>query len=125
MDKDLEKIASDVLNASFAIHSEFGPGLLERVYQMVLANKLERMGYLVECEVPVSFEYEGKAFNNAFVIDILVEKKLIVELKSVENLQPVFGKQLLTYLRLANLRLGLLINFGASSLKNGIKRVAN
>ncbi len=125
MDPELEKLATDTLNAAFAIHTDFGPGLLERVYQMLLVNKLTRMGYSVESEVPVSFSYEGEQFLDAFRIDILVEKQLVVELKSVENMAPVFGKQVLTYLRLMNLKLGLLINFGAARLKDGIKRIAN
>ena len=125
MDAKLEKIATDVLNAAFAIHTDFGPGLLERVYQMLLVCKLKRMGYSVEHEVPVTFSYEGEVFQDAFRVDVLVEKQLIVELKSVEALSPVFGKQVLTYLRLMDLRLGLLINFGAAHLKDGIKRIAN
>lgn len=125
MDAKLEKMATDVLNAAFAIHTDFGPGLLERVYQMLLVGKLKRMGYSVEYEVPVTFSYEGEVFQDAFRVDVLVEKQLIVELKSVEALSPVFGKQVLTYLRLMDLRLGLLINFGAAHLKDGIKRIAN
>ncbi|HNX35190.1 MAG TPA: GxxExxY protein [Kiritimatiellia bacterium] len=125
MDAALEKMASDVLNAAFAIHSDFGPGLLERVYHMLLVSKLKRMGYSVEHEVPVTFSYEGDVFQDAFRVDVLVEKQLVVELKSTETLSPVFGKQVLTYLRLMDLRLGLLINFGAAHLKDGIKRIAN
>ncbi|HON48876.1 MAG TPA: GxxExxY protein [Kiritimatiellia bacterium] len=125
MGKDLEKIATDVLNAAFAIHTEFGPGLLERVYLMLMVGKLKRMGYSVEHEVPVTFSYEGEVFHDAFRIDILVEKQLVIELKSVETLLPVFAKQVLTYLRLMDLRLGLLINFGAAHLKDGIKRIVN
>jgi iron complex transport system substrate-binding protein len=125
MDAALEKMAADVLNAAFAIHSDFGPGLLERVYQMLLVSKLKRMGYSVEHEVPVTFSYEGDVFHDAFRVDVLVEKQLVVELKSTEALSPVFGKQVLTYLRLMDLRLGLLINFGAAHLKDGIKRIAN
>ena len=125
MDPKLENMAADVLNAAFAIHTDFGPGLLERVYQMLLVSKLKRMGYAVEYEVPVSFTYEGEVFQDAFRIDVLVEKQLVVELKSVEAMAQVFGKQVLTYLRLMDLRLGLLINFGAAHLKDGIKRIAN
>ncbi len=125
MDPVLEKIASDVINASYAIHTEFGPGLLERVYQLLLVSKLRGMEYHVECEVPVTFSYEGETFHDAFRVDILVNKTLIVELKSAEIMLPVYGKQVLTYLRLMHLRLGLLINFGMAHLKDGIKRVAN
>lgn len=125
MDPELEKMATDALNAAFAIHTDFGPGLLERVYLMLLVSKLKRMGYSVEHEVPVTFSYEGEVFRDAFRVDVLVEKKLIIELKSVEFLSPVFAKQVLTYLRLLDLRLGLLINFGAAHLRDGIKRIAN
>ena len=125
MTPEIEKMASDVLDASFAIHTDFGPGLLERVYQMLLVSKLKRMGYSVESEVPVSFSHEGETFQDAFKIDVLVEKQLVVELKSVETMAPVFAKQVLTYLRLTGLRLGLLINFGVAHLKDGIKRIAN
>lgn len=92
---------------------------------MLLVSKLKRMGYSVEHEVPVTFSYEGDVFHDAFRVDVLVEKQLVVELKSTEALSPVFGKQVLTYLRLMDLRLGLLINFGAAHLKDGIKRIAN
>jgi len=125
MDSETEKIATDALNAAFSIHTEFGPGLLERVYQLVLANKLKRLGYQVECEVPVSFVYEGEKFDDAFRVDIFVNRKLVIELKSSEGMNPVYGKQVLTYLRLMKLPLGLLINFGMAHLKDGIKRIAN
>ena len=125
MEQKLEKMAADVLDAAFVIHTDFGPGLLERVYQMLLVSKLKRMGYSVESEVPVTFSYEGETFQDAFRVDVLVDKQLVVELKSVETMAPVFGKQVLTYLRLMDLRLGLLINFGAARLKDGIKRIAN
>jgi iron complex transport system substrate-binding protein len=125
MDAEIEKMATDVLNAAFEIHTEFGPGLLERVYLMLLVGKLKRMGYSVEQKVPITFSYEGEVFHDAFRVDILVEKRLVVELKSVEVMLPVFAKQLLTYLRLMDLRLGLLINFGSAHLKDGIKRIVN
>ena len=121
----LEKIASDVIQASFAIHTELGPGLLERVYQLLLESKLKAMGYDVDCGVPVTFSYDGETFTDAFRVDILVNKALVVELKSAEAMLPVYGKQVLTYLRLMNLRLGLLINFGMAHLKDGLKRIAN
>lgn len=92
---------------------------------MLLVGKLKRMGYSVEQEVPITFSYEGEVFHDAFRVDILVEKRLVVELKSVEVMLPVFAKQLLTYLRLMDLRLGLLINFGSAHLKDGIKRIVN
>ena len=125
MSPEIEKMVTDVLNAAFVIHTDLGAGLLERVYQMLLVSKLKRMGYSVESEFPVTFSYEGETFQDAFRIDVLVEKQLVVELKSVETMAPVFAKQVLTYLRLMDLRLGLLINFGSAHLKDGIKRIAN
>jgi len=90
-----------------------------------LANKLRRLGYQVECEVPVSFVYEDEKFDDAFRVDIFVNRRLVIELKSSEGMNPVYGKQVLTYLRLMKLPLGLLINFGTAHLKDGIKRIAN
>jgi iron complex transport system substrate-binding protein len=90
-----------------------------------LANKLRRLGYQVECEVPGSFVYEAEKFDDAFRVDIFVNRRLVIELKSSEGMNPVYGKQVLTYLRLMKLPLGLLINFGTAHLKDGIKRIAN
>ena len=119
------EIAKRVLDAAFVIHRELGPGLLETVYEVVLAKKLINMGLVVERQVPVPIRFEGMVFDEGFRADLIVERKVIVELKSVERLAPIHGKQLLTYLRLSGCRLGLLINFGEVLLKDGIKRVAN
>ena len=119
------EIAAKVMDASFLIHRELGPGLLESVYEVVLAKQLTDMGLTVERQVPVPIHFQGEAFDEGFRADLIVEKKLIIELKSVERLQPVYSKQLLTYLRLTGYRLGLLINFGENLLKDGFKRVAN
>jgi GxxExxY protein len=99
--------------------------LLETVYEVILAKKLAEMGLVVDRQVPVPIRFEGITFDEGFRADLIVEKKVIVELKSVEKMQPVHSKQLLTYLRLTDMRLGLLINFGESLLKNGFKRVVN
>jgi GxxExxY protein len=122
---DENEIAEKVLDASFRIHRELGPGLLESVYEMVLATELERMGLKAERQKPMQIRFEGKVFEEGFRADLVVGDKVIVEIKSVERLQPVHGKQLLTYLRLSGLKLGLLINFSENLLKNGIHRVAN
>ena len=125
MNADLEKIAQDVVHTSIHIHKHLGPGLLETVYEVVLARKLENLGYIVERQKVIPIEFEGMVFDEGFRADLVVNGCFIVELKSVESLVPVHPKQLLTYLRLTRFRLGLLINFGEELLKNGIKRIAN
>jgi GxxExxY protein len=102
-----------------------GPGLLESVYEVVLAFELERRGLQVHRQQSISIVYEALTIENAFRADLVVEGKVIVEIKSVEVTQPVHAKQLLTYLRLSDRRLGLLINFGAALLRNGVTRVVN
>jgi len=119
------EIADRVMDAAFQIHRELGPGLLESVYEVVLARKLTDTGLVVERQVPVPIQFQGIVFDEGFRADLFVEQKVIIELKSVERLQPVHSKQLLTYLRLAGCRLGLLINFGENLMKDGFKRVVN
>jgi len=119
------EIAARVMNASFDIHREIGPGLLESVYETVLARCLTDMGLHVQRQVSVPVKFRDMLFDEGFRADIIVENKLIIELKSLEKLLPVHSKQLLTYLRLTGCRLGLLINFGEHLLKDGFKRVAN
>ena len=118
-------IARIVVDACFKIHTTLGPGLLESVYEIVLQRELESRGLRVRRQVPVSIVWEGVTFEEGFRADLIVNDLVIIELKSVEKLAPVHGKQLLTYLRLMKLRLGLLINFGEALIKDGIKRVAN
>ena len=125
MNEELEQIAKDVVDASMKIHMDLGPGLLESVYIVVLQKKLEDRGYSVEREVGIPIEYDGIQFDLGFRADLIINGGFIVELKSVEKLAPIHAKQLLTYLKLTGLRLGLLINFGEALLKNGIKRLAN
>jgi GxxExxY protein len=121
----LETIGRQILDSAFLIHTKLGPGLLESVYEVVLANKLARAGLRVERQVAVPIELERIRFEEGFRADLIVEQAVLVELKSVEALAPVHAKQTLTYLKLAGMRLGLLINFGAPQLKNGIKRLVN
>ncbi len=121
----LEEVAAAVVDAAFHIHDELGPGLLESVYQKVLCAVLRSKGFCVETEVCVRFSYAGIVFDDDLRIDLFVEKKLIVELKSVEKLVPVHSKQLLSYLRLMKRPLGLLINFGSHTFKEGCCRVVN
>jgi GxxExxY protein len=119
------EIAKIVVDASYHIHKRLGPGLLESVYETILAYSLNSRRLKVERQVPVPIIFDGIKFNEGFKADIIVEDKVILELKSVEKTAPVHKKQLLTYLRLTDKRLGLLINFGASLIKDGIFRIAN
>ena len=107
------------------IHSELGLGLFESVYEAVLYGKLTEMGYKVDRQRPVEIEFEGKRYANALKIDLLVNNQQIIEIKSVEQNSVLHKKQLLTYLRLTNLSVGLVLNFGRPSLKEGIQRVVN
>ena len=117
--------AKHVLDAAFAVHNALGPGLLESVYEVVLAHELRQRGLEVERQKPIGIRYDGLVFDEGFRADLVVEHVIIAELKSVDALAAVHGKQLLTQLRLSGLKLGLLINFGEAHLKNGIKRVIN
>jgi GxxExxY protein len=119
------EIASQVVDAAFGVHKTLGPGLLESVYEVVLSHELRRRGLKAERQVPVQIKYDSLHFDEGFRADVLVEEKVILELKSVEKCLPVHKKQLLTYLRLADKRLGLLINFGEELIKDGISRVVN
>lgn len=123
--KEEDELAKRVLDEAFQLHTELGPGLLESVYEQVLAARLRKTSLQVETQKSISIVVDDLTIPEAFRADLVVEGKLIVELKSVEEMKPVFAKQLLTYLRLSGLKLGLLLNFGAPSLKNGIERVAN
>jgi GxxExxY protein len=118
-------VAKTVLDAAFAIHTKLGPGLLESVYEAVLAYELAKHGVAVRRQVAIPIRYEELCFEEGFRADLLVDECVVVELKSVETLAPVHGKQVLTQLRLSGHRLGLLINFGEVHLKDGIKRIAN
>ncbi len=122
---DLNQISGQIVDAAVRVHTRLGPGLLESVYERVLAYELEKRGLAVERQVPVPIAYDDIRFEEGFRADLIVAKSVIVELKSVETMAPVHGKQLLTYLRLMDYRLGLLINFGAPLLKDGIKRIVN
>jgi len=119
------EIAKEIVDAAYKVHTTLGPGLLESVYQAVLEYELRKRGLQVKAEQPIPVVYEGVHLEVGFRADLIVEDKVIVELKSVETLHPVHKKQLLTHLRLANKRLGLLINFGAFLIKDGISRVVN
>jgi GxxExxY protein len=121
----IEEIAREVVDSGYKVHTKLGPALLESVYEVVLTKLLADRGLSVERQKPIPIIFEGLRFDEGFRADLVVEGKLLVEIKSVENLIPVHGKQILTYLRLLNLLLGLLMNFGAAIFKNGIKRIVN
>jgi GxxExxY protein len=121
----IEDIASEIVDAAFKLHRGLGPGLLESVYEVILARDLERRGLHVVRQMPISCEYDGLLFTDVCRADLLVETRVVVEIKSVERFAPVHPRQLLTYLRLLKLPLGLLVNFGAPTMKEGLRRVAN
>ena len=122
---NVEEVSSVVVDTAFRLHRDLGPGLLESVYEAVLARMLERKGLQVERQKAVAFDFDGMHFDEGLRLDLLVGECLVVELKSVEKLSPLHGKQLLTYLRLLHLPVCLLINFGAPTFKEGVKRVVN
>src|SRR5450631_2766007 len=118
-------IAKEIVDAAFRIHTTLGPGLLESVYDTVLAYELDRRGLRTVRQQPIPVVYENIRIDTGFRADLVVEDKVIVEIKSVDLIAPVHKKQLLTYLRLADKRLGLLINFNVEFIRNGITRVVN
>ena len=123
--RELDDVTGEIVDASLRIHRDLGPGLLESVYEAVLARTLEKGGFQVERQRAIRFEYEEMVFEEGFRTDLLVDNRVIVDLKSVERLAPVHSKQLLTYLKLTNTPVGLLINFGAATLREGLHRVVN
>ncbi len=119
------EISRDIVDAAYKVHTTLGPGLLESVYETVLAHELARRGHQVQRQVAIAVRYENLVFDVGFKADLIVDGLVIVELKSVERVLPVHKKQVLTYIRLADKRLGLLLNFGAHLIKDGITRLVN
>jgi len=119
------EIAKVIVDVAYQIHMRLGPGLLESVYEAVMLYEIRKRGLQVDAQVPIPVVWETVKLEVGFRADLIVERKVVVELKSVEQIAPVHKKQLLTYLRLADCRLGLLINFGAELIKNGISRIVN
>jgi len=119
------QVTGEIIDSCIKIHKTLGPGLLESVYEAVLAYELRSRGLQVSLQVPMPISYEGVCLEVGFRCDMLVNDLVIVELKSVENVLPVHKKQLLTYLRLAGKQLGLLVNFNSELMKDGITRIAN
>jgi GxxExxY protein len=120
-----DRIAKEVVDAAIKLHKQFGPGVYESVYEPLMVYELEKRGFEVRSQIPAPLMYDGIKFEAGFTMDVVVCELVILELKSVEKLVPAHFKQLLTYLRLTRLRLGLLINFGEAVLKNGIHRIVN
>lgn len=121
----INALTSQVIRAAMRVHSALGPGLLENAYRVCLAHELRRNGLRVQTEVFLPVQYEGIRVDLGYRIDLLVEDQVVVELKAAETVLPVHKAQLLSYLRLSNKRVGLLINFHADRLKNGINRIVN
>ena len=121
----INEIAAAIVDSSFHIHRNIGPGLFESVYEALLSNQLKRRGLQVKSQVVVPLIINGRTFDHGFRADLIVEDAVIVEIKSLDQFLPVHSKKLLTYLRLTDRRLGLLINFGAALFKDGVKRVVN
>lgn len=121
----LDEVTGAIVDTAIKIHKELGPGLLESVYEALLARSLEKRGFQVERQKLIRFEYDGMVFDDGLRVDLLVDGRVVVELKSVERLSPVHSKQVLTYLRLLKLPVGFLINFGGATLKEGLHRIVN
>jgi GxxExxY protein len=121
----INEISGEIVDSALRIHSELGPGLLESVYEVLLAYELKERGLAVERQVPIPIQYRGIRFEEGYRLDLLVEDLVVVEIKSVEEVVAVHKKQLLTYLRLTKRPLGLLLNFNVDLMKNGITRIAN
>jgi len=120
-----QQLSKIILDAAFRVHTRTGPGLLESVYEVILAHELSKQCLKVQRQVAIRIRYDDLILDEGFRADLIVEDKVIVELKSVEELIPVHSKQVLTQLRLSERRLGLLINFGETHLRNGIERIVN
>lgn len=125
MHERIESLATAVLNHGLQLHRDVGPGLLESVYEDVLADRLLASGFKIDRQQPVNIILDGKTYPQAFRFDLLVDELLLVEIKSVERMGPIHISQTLTYVRLMNLPLGLLLNFGNETFKQGIRRVVN
>ena len=122
---EIESIGRAIVNSSFKIHKKLGPGLLERIYESCLEYELKKSGLHVERQVSIPIVYEELRFKEGFVMDLFVERKVIVELKAVDHMNPVFEAQLISYLKMTGLELGYLINFNSKLIKDGIHRYRN
>jgi len=122
---ELNDVTGLIVDAAYHIHEQLGPGLFESVYEVVLADILAAKGLVVQRQLPIAIRFAGKIYDEGFRADLLVENSVIVEIKSIDRLAPVHKKQVLTYLKLSGLRVGLLINFGGERLKGNIERLVH
>ncbi len=118
-----ESIGKSIVNAVFKVHSELGPGLLEKVYEVCLTHELRKAGLLVARQIDIPIQYDGIVFDEGLRLDLLVDDKVIIEIKAVDQVNPVWQAQVLSHLRLTIRRLGYLINFNVPLIKEGIKRI--
>jgi GxxExxY protein len=123
MSKDIEAIGKDIVDAAYQIHKQFGPGLLESAYQECHVYELRKRGRVVQSELILPIEYDGQKFDRGYRIDELIDDLVIVENKAVDTVHPIHMAQLLTYMKLKNIKLGFLINWNVKQIKNGIQRV--
>lgn len=123
--EEYSRLSSEIVNACIEVHKTMGPGLLEKVYEHCLLKEFELRGIRAEAQVEVNLNYKGFELNKTFCVDILVEKEIMLELKAVEQMHPVFEFQLISYLKLADKRLGYLLNFNVPLMKQGILRRVN
>jgi len=125
MRADIEAVGKDIVDIAYKIHSEFGPGLLESAYQACHVYELRKRGRIVQAELTLPIEYDGQKFDEGYRIDELVDELVFVENKAVDEVHPIHLAQLLTYMKLKNIKLGYLINWNVKLIKNGIQRVVN
>jgi GxxExxY protein len=124
-EEDYNKITSQIIDSAIEVHKELGPGLLESVYEVCLVSTMRKRGLYIQKQVVLPVHYKGETLDKDFVIDVLVNDLIVLELKSVETILPIHEAQLVTYLKLSNKKLGLLINFNVPLLKEGIRRKIN
>jgi len=125
INQEEERIAKAVVNAAYTVHKSLGPGLLEKVYEICLAHEIVKAGYNVERQLDIPIIYDGLVFQEGLRLDLLIEDKIVVELKAVDQLNPVWEAQIISHLKLTNKKLGFLINFNVPLIKQGIKRYIN
>lgn len=125
LSKKTEEIARIVVNSAYKVHKELGPGLLERVYEVCLAHEITKSGYQVKRQIDLPIVYDGITFNECLRLDLLIEDMVIIEVKALEQINPVWDAQIISHLKLTNNSLGFLINFNVPLIKNGIKRFIN
>lgn len=125
MNEQLDQLTESIIGAAITVHRELGPGLLESAYEKCIAYELMSLGFDVQCQKPLPINYRGLQIDCSYRLDLLIDDSVILELKAVERLQPIHEAQLLSYLKMADKKVGLLINFHSMRVKDGIKRIVN